>query len=805
MPLPTRWIKVLKDILGNKVRTVLVILSITIGVFAVGMTTNARLIIQRDLNEPFRATNPASTTLYVTPFDEALVHAVEDMREVGQAEARRLEVVKAYRGGDEWADLELTVVQDYSNVRINQFTLEAGQSVPGLRQIVLERQTAAMLNVSVGDMVTVELPDEERSYNLEVAGVVHDMHKIPPQWIEQGAGYVSMETLRWMGAGAYYNSLDIIVAENPTDKDHILHVAGLVRDRVIEPSGYSVVGVWSFRGEPGEHYFSGDVSGVLIILMVMGVMCILLGAGLVINTVSALIARQVQQIGIIRSVGGLRKQITSMYLSSILAFSVCALLIAIPLGLLGAGAMAVGISEQLNFDVTRVNLPFSVALLQVAVGLLVPIGAAIVPIMSGTRISVYDAIYQHGNITAVNKGVIEELLKKIKGLSSPIILAVRNTFRRKARLAFTLATLTLAGATFMAAFSTHRTMKEKIVGIGRYWLFDVALNVSGSASRYTVEREALRVEDVVIAEGWYQTSARVIFPDGSESEGIEVMAVPYDSATLDPLLLTGRWLQEGDTDAIVVNDDTRDEVPGLKVGSQVVLRVDGPGRQVDRRYEVVGIVSRHLYGARIYAPYEFFTKVNGAQGQANLVRVRTDPVALKDGVYQAALATRLEQHFEDAGLGSGSSETQYDAVVTNTGNFDILLSVLLLMSALLALVGGLGLAGTMSLNVLERTREIGVLRAVGASNASVRKVVLFEGVFVGLISWVLGAIVGVPFGYVLSGFVSAATLRAKAEFLFSAPGMWLWLALVLVIAAVASLAPAQRASRLTVREVLAYE
>jgi putative ABC transport system permease protein len=111
----------------------------------------------------------------------------------------------------------------------------------------------------------------------------------------------------------------------------------------------------------------------------------------------------------------------------------------------------------------------------------------------------------------------------------------------------------------------------------------------------------------------------------------------------------------------------------------------------------------------------------------------------------------------------------------------------------------------MSLNVLERTREIGVLRAVGASNASVRKVVLFEGIFVGLLSWLLGTVAAFPFGLMLTNAMSVALLQSRADTHHSTLGIGLWLALVLVIAAVASLAPAQRASRLTVREVLAYE
>ena len=811
MTMPAYWVKVFREIWTSKARTLLVILSIAVGVFAVGMTTNAAMIIRRDMNEPYAATNPASATLYITPFEEELARAVEHMPEVAQAEARRVESAQVRVGRGEWTSVELNVVPDYEEVRINQYALVAGQAVPDRNQILLERMTADFLGASIGDMLTARFPGEQHTYDLEVAGIVHDMHKLPPQWIEEGTGYVSMRTLWWMGGGSHYNVLNIVVAENPTDKEHILEVAREARQRVIEKSGnYEVVGSLPFRGEPGTHYFSNDISAVLIILMLIGAMCVLLGTGLVINTSSALIARQVRQIGIIRSVGGLGRHIALMYFTSIVVFSLLALLLGIPLGLVGARGLAKLVGQQLNFDVGRVSLPVSVALLQVAVGLLVPLGAASVPILSGVKMTVYDAIIQEGNITTVKTGLVGGLLRRFKGLSGPLVLAVRNTFRRKARLAFTLATLTLAGATFIAAFSAHRTLRQQITSINRYFLFDVTLDVPGDAYRRAVEREALREPDVAVAEGWYATSAQVVFPDGSESQDIEVMALPPDSVTLEPELVAGRWLQEGDTNAIVVNEDALGLVPSLEVGSRVALRIGGTDFDVKRRqmkheYVVVGVVSRHILGARLYAPYEYFTRVNDAQDRANVVRVRADARALQDGDYQEGLAARLEERFEAAGLGGGTSDTQYDLVVSNTGNFDMLLSILLLMSGLLALVGGLGLTGTLGLNVLERTREIGVLRAVGASNAAVSKVVLFEGIVVGLMSWALGALLAIPFGAALTNAISAALLQAEADVQFSTMGMGLWLALVLGLASVASLVPARRASRLTVREVLAYE
>jgi putative ABC transport system permease protein len=124
---------------------------------------------------------------------------------------------------------------------------------------------------------------------------------------------------------------------------------------------------------------------------------------------------------------------------------------------------------------------------------------------------------------------------------------------------------------------------------------------------------------------------------------------------------------------------------------------------------------------------------------------------------------------------------------------------------LIAIVGGLGLMGTMSINVIERTREIGVMRAVGASDGSVIQVFVVEGIFIGLLSWMVGVVLALPIGKLLSDAVGVAFLEAPLSYTFSTKGTLLWLAIVVVLASLASILPAWNASRLSVREVLAYE
>jgi putative ABC transport system permease protein len=798
----TRWIKIMKDIWGNRSRSLLVILSITVGVAAVGMINIAGGNLQRDLYQSFAAGNPSVLEVYASPFQLDLAQAVEGSREVELAEARRVLGVSLHRGDDRWEDLGLVVYPDYQDIMVNQLSLESGSMMPEVRELILERQSAQALGLSVGDSVTVETSSERR-YELTVSGVVHDIYVRPFSLLGEATGYVSMDTLRWMGEAPYYNRLDIVVSGDRFDRDHVLEVGDLIRDRIAEPSGYQVarVQIPGIGSDPGEHWAQDQIKGFLLILQIMGVIAVLLSGGLVVNTVSAILSQQVKQIGIMRSVGATRNQIVGMYLFNVLIYSLFGLILAIPLGLLGAWGLVEFAANFLNFDVSRISLPLNVLALQLGLGLIMPVAVALIPVIGGTGLSVYDAIYQYGLSSDEGGGLLEGVLSRIRALSPAMMLSLRNTFRKKARLAFTLVTLTLAGAMFMAVFSTRASLTAQINEVGRYIAYDAALRVSGGLSQRAVEREALRVPGVNVAESWANGNGVIVDAEGRQSEELEIVGLPFNSATVDPLLLDGVWLQRAGAAQIVVNDDLTDRLPEIGTGSQIALEVGGRKHTL----EVIGVVSKHLSGPRVYMDEDTFGKVTGRYNQADQVRVLATPDGLSDAHDQKTIAMQLEERFKNAGLSSSSGNPRYTFLERFTGVFDIILIVLVIMAALLAVVGGLGLTGSMGINVLERTREIGVLRAVGASNFTVRQVVVVEGVVVGVISWILSAILSGPTGRLLAGAVIEAVLQADLSFRYSLTGLLIWLAIVVLIGVLSSLAPARKAVSLRVREVLDYE
>jgi putative ABC transport system permease protein len=204
----------------------------------------------------------------------------------------------------------------------------------------------------------------------------------------------------------------------------------------------------------------------------------------------------------------------------------------------------------------------------------------------------------------------------------------------------------------------------------------------------------------------------------------------------------------------------------------------------------------------LYVNYEYLSRLVGRPEQVYSLRVLTTG---HDEAAQRRVNDQLVAIYEEKGIQVASSEIGSDFVSSQKATTDILVYFMLVMATLIAIVGGLGLMGTMSINVLERTREIGVMRAIGASNGNIQSIVIVEGMVIGLISWVISILLSFPITSVLTFGVGMAILTAPMPAVFSPSGVIVWLLFTILIATIASAMPARRASKLTVRDTLAYE
>jgi putative ABC transport system permease protein len=806
-----RWRKVVRDLWLNKTRTMLVVMSIAVGVFSVGAVATARTILSRDLAAQYAVTNNASATLNFNNIDEQFVRSVRRMPEIEEAEGRRVNLLRVPLG-NERSNLILYAFDDFDDVRIDKFRHEQGKRVPSRREVLLERSSRRLFNKQIGDTITVELGDG-KTRDLTIVGTVFDVNAPPVQFANFGSAYLSRETWEWLGFGSNYTQMRIRVAEKLDSRAHIQDVADKIKDRV-EDSGRVFFSA-NIQQNPNRHYADEQIQSMMLILVVLGAMALFLSAFLVINTTTAILAQQIKQIGIMKSIGARTTQLTTMYFMTVAAFGLLSLLIAVPLGSLGAQWLVGFVAGLLNFDILTTTPPPDVLALEVFVGLVIPLLAALVPILNGARITVREAIASTGisESTGTRRHGDREtrgrfspspfLLVSLSRVPRPILLSLRNTFRRRGRLLLTLGTLLLASAIFISVFTVRDSLNNTLDASLRYWNYDIEVFLKSGHGEDKVISQMLAVPGVTQAEAWSSDFTRRVRGDKSESRGISVIAPPADTPLLNPVMLSGRWLTPEDHDAIVVNADVLADEPDIGLGDTITLKFG----QRKYPFKVVGVAQSTLTG-QVRNPRVIYMNLSGYRDILTRGRdVRNVVVVTErhDGAFQSQVAKDIEAHFRSVNMPVDTTETLSERRDQIEFQFNILIVFLLIMAALLAVVGGLGLTGTMSINVLERTREIGVMRAIGASDRSIRQIVIVEGIVIGMLSWVIGVALAWPISRVLADAVGQSFLRRSLDFEFSMLGVGLWLAVVLVVATAASLFPAWRASRLTVREVLAYE
>jgi putative ABC transport system permease protein len=790
-----RWRKVLRDLWSNPTRTLLVVLSIAIGVFAIGMVGGSRVILMRDLTDTWMGVKPPSATLNTEAFDDDLVQVVRKMPTISEAEARRTLVVRVKSGPDEWKTMRLFAIPDFDDMRIYKVRRLSGNWPPKAHALLLERAASSYFGIGAGQSMLIELPDGKQR-TLKVDGLVHDPGQCPASICSTGYGYITLDTAEWLGQPRDFNQLNIVVAEQQLDADHIKVIAGQVQNK-IEKSGRLVFG--TDIPEPGKHPIDSFIQPLILLLGVIGFFALLLSGFLVINTIGALLTQQTRQIGVMKSIGARSRDIVGMYLVTVLAFGILSLFVSAPLGVLGAWALSNFFAGLFNFDITTVSVPPMVLALQITAGLLAPLLAALVPVLTGTRITVREAISGYGlGKGRFGKGRIDRLMERVRFLSRPMLLSLRNTFRRKGRLALTLSTLTIAGVIFMAVMSVRASLNLTLDDIFAYYNYDVGVTMN-RPYRTAVLEEALRVPGVVGAEYWSNYAGqRLLVDDRVSPNGFGIVSLPAQTEIFKPKIRSGRWLLPDDEPAVVVNTEFLKKQPDVKLGDEIRIKVAGKKTTL----RVVGVADILFDQPAVYVNQPYFSRVVGDVGTSSQAQVLTER---HDGDFQAQVAKAIEARFKQQGLELASTLTLTKLHENSSVGINLIVVFLLIMAVLLAVVGGLGLMGTMSINVLERTREIGVMRAIGATDGAVLRIVIVEGILIGTLSWLIGALVALPVSKLMNDGVGVAFDAPGLSFTFSTPGVLLWLGIVVVLAALASFLPAWNASRVTVRDVLSYE
>lgn len=821
-----RWKKVLSDLWINKTRTLLVVASIWIGVFATGVINGSRSIVVNELQASYADTSPAHSTVYVSDddsFDDDLVEAVRKIDGVENAEGRRQAMVSVEELPGIWQDMQLTAIPDFDDIRINKIQPVQGALKPRDKEILLERSSFEMLHSVVGDSIVIERADGKHKV-MQIAGVVHDLSVQPTSMSGRYYGFVTLGTMEWLGEKTDYSRMLIRVAKEQSPAGvparmaqaargdapsmrQIISVLDAVEDKIKKSERDPQMPRGPHGGSSNEHWATSFISNLSMMMSVLGVLSLFLSGFLVTNTIAALLAQQIRQIGIMKAIGARNHQMMGMYMVLVLGFGGLAMLLALPLTMLVTRVFVSYVADYFNFDLSRATFPPTILLIQAFASLCIPVIASIVPVFTGTRITVYEAI--NSDSIAQPAGKKKKKLKPARVsrlgmvlsnvLNRPLLLSLRNTFRRKARVALTLFTLTFGGMIFIGIFTIRNSLVMTLDDfISREFQFDLVVIFDRTYRDYYVIDAVTQSPGITNAESWSDGSASRIYDDEQESENISLTALPPTTQMLTPMVVKGRWLLPDDENALVITTGVLEDDPDIAVGDTITLKIN----ERESSWRVVGMTTGMGDSREAYVNYNYFNRLTGQVGKTRMLRVQTEGRSLH---VQQKTAEAVQTNLKRQGIDVNRVFFMTDMRERVVERFDFIVMALMIMAMLMSIVGGLGLAGTMSLNVIERTKEIGIMRAIGASNGMVLQIFMGEGVLIGLLSWLAGSSLALPMSKMLCDAMGQLFFRTPLSFSFSVTGVFIWLAFSVVLAIVSSFLPAWNATRLTVRDVLAYE
>jgi putative ABC transport system permease protein len=302
---------------------------------------------------------------------------------------------------------------------------------------------------------------------------------------------------------------------------------------------------------------------------------------------------------------------------------------------------------------------------------------------------------------------------------------------------------------------------------------------------------------VVGAEVWGYQGATFPLASGEEHQ-VALIGVPYGSVMFDPQIVSRRYLSPEDGRAVLVNQRLAEE-EGIQIGDDLELTIG----QEESMWTVVGLsLSINSFSDDFFVPFDALAQETGTVDRGTQVQVlseRHDVEShrrLREALRDAYTARRIKvTSFWSAAEGREQNRTMFSTMIYT----------LMSMAVLTAAVGSIGLMSTMSTNVVERRREVGVMRAIGAPSLAIAFVFVGEGVLLGVLSWLLAVPLSIPSARLFSEVIGNAVIHFPLDFAYSVDGVLLWLAIVVVLSALASLWPSLQATKVSVREALAYE
>lgn len=796
------WNKIWFDLWHNKTRTLLTVLSITVGVFAMGAIFGMSDMMSSEMDRSHRSVIPPHFTVYLT--EQVKPEVIERLRELPGVEDvepfNEISVQYKIHPEDKWRQGAIHMRGDFVNQKYELVQLRQGQWPSAKDDLGVERMAALYNKLGIGDAIIFKIGNRERIETITT--LIRHPFVPPPQFFDLSMFFMGGEGLeRFDVPNGTYGSFYVRVT--PYSADFAKDVATAIKDKLSKQG----IGVATFvYQDPDRHWGRAFMDGFTLVQQVLAVIAVLMGAVLVYNTLSNQITQQTDQIGILKAIGARNETIVLVFLVSTFVFGLLALILAVPLGAMVAYGVARYFLDLFNIDFSPFQFSSKALVLQVVAALVTPVLAGILPIGRAAGITVRQAIASYGLGGTFGLSRLDRAVDRIgeRWLPSHYATALGNMFRRKGRLLMTEVVLVTAGSAFLMVMGLNSSIGLTMANIYARRRYDSMIQFIQNERLEHVTTLTSGISGIEGLELHLVQSASLFVEGQLVKEagiGTSIEGIPAGSDFYTPLVVAGRWLMPGDARVIVLKRQVAED-NHISVGEIVTLDLGDLGKD---RWQVIGLYDPVFAGGftsdTIYAPLEALQKTTKRYNQGSLMYLRTTS---HDAAFTDAVTVAAKTLLDDRGMKVAQSQTTAAERATNDFQFGMVITMMLALSIIVALVGGIALMGALSIGVIERTKEIGVLRAVGARSSTILGIFIMEGMLQGLLSWVVAVPISLLSTPLLARGLGVAMFGATLDYRYNWTAVGMWLLFILVISALASIVPANRATRISVRDSLAY-
>jgi putative ABC transport system permease protein len=784
-----------RDLRQRKVRSIFTILTIMLGVAALGMFA-VMPIVNQAMQDEIRSSNMHDVLLRFndTAIDEDDLEALNDLDSVDSVEAMCIFYTKIIIG-DRRNAAWIIGVYDLSEMAVDKVSLEKGKLPgPGMGELLSERanmDTSLLSDVNgvriysaLGTIVT---------YN--VTGIAHNPHFSGMPFAQVAVFYSDVETVRSLADQSGFNmlALDLDECDDGTSKMAIGDVGSCLSDRT-SFDGFSQMPQVRKNDEwPLKELFE-SVGSLFNMIAYIVLFCSLF---LISNTMHTMITEQRREIAQMKAIGATQTQVVASYLTTSLIMGVigsisgAVLGIMIALGMATMFGMMIGIQVGFGFNVPTI-------LISSLVGCSITVLASIPAIVIALRVPVREGLEGCGISTNYGSTLLDRILVRGRSRSIPMIaqIGVRNASRRKGRSASTMLQVALAVGMLLGVITSCVALSQEIdreISCVRY---DIQISGQEDGSRPMTEDKEELVEGipgVESAEPYLSTMVRL---EGHDSIAL---AYPCDTKAIDTeqALRSGRWFSESEDDnaelVVILNNRVARSL-GVTVGD--IVPIQTKAGILD--FKVVGIGIQIT--VEVYMPLGTVREISDLEGIVSGFNVFT---LSKDHT----VIDRVSMAIEDTLIGMGylvNNQIYYIASEQGARGAESTEAMMIASGALIVFVTMIGLMSMLTMNIIERTREIGILRCLGSSSLSVASVFGIEGLVIALGGWVLG----LPAGYLVQVILTSSIVSSSGMgvgLIFPSSFVLLSLFATLVMTILVIQPPLWRAGRFKPGEALRYQ